>query len=74
MGKAVTLGDGIAVDKLSVGRDKGVSVATTPTCTGTHAEIKRDRRLAEMRKCKKNNLDRIGHLLNFVIYHLFIIC
>jgi len=27
-----TLGDGVAVDKLSVGRDTGVAVETTPAC------------------------------------------
>jgi hypothetical protein len=62
MGKDGTLGDGIAVDKLSVGRDKGVAVETTPACSGRHADNDRDRRQTETRTCLKNNLDRIGHL------------
>jgi len=62
VGKDGTLGDGIAVDKLSVGSDKGVSVETTPACCGTHADNERDRRQTEIRTCLKNNLDRIGHL------------
>jgi hypothetical protein len=74
MGKAGTLGDGIAVDKLSVGRDKGVAVETTPACTRRHADNERDRRHTEMRTCLKNNLDRIGYLCHIVIYRLFIIC
>jgi len=58
MGKDVTLGDGIAVDKLSVGRDKGVAVETTSAC-GRHADNERDRRQTEIRTCFKNNLDCI---------------
>jgi len=68
-----TLGDGIAVDKLSVGRDKGVAVETTPACTEKHADNERDRRQIEMRIRLKNNLGRIGHLFYIVIYRLFII-
>jgi hypothetical protein len=44
MGKDGTLGDGIAVDKLSVGSDKGVDVESTPACSGRHADNERDRR------------------------------
>jgi hypothetical protein len=74
MGKDGTLGDGIAVDKLSVGSDKGVDVETTPACSGRHADNERDRRQTEMRTCLKNNLDRILHLCYIVIYRLFIVC
>jgi hypothetical protein len=73
-GKGGTPGDGIAVEKLSVGRDKGGGVETTPACSGRHADNERDRRHTEMRTCLKNNLDRIGHLCYIVIYRLFIIC
>ena len=73
VGKGGTLGDDIAVDKLSVGRDMGVAVETTPACTGRHADNERDRRKTEMRTGLKNNLDRIGHLCYSVIYRLFII-
>jgi hypothetical protein len=62
VGKGGTPGDGIAVDKLSVGRDKGVAVETTPACSGRHADNERDRRQTDMRICLKSNLDRIGHL------------
>jgi hypothetical protein len=50
VGKGVTLGAGIAVavDKLSVVRDKGVAVETYP---GRHADNERDRRHTEMRIC-----------------------
>jgi len=33
LGKGGTLGDGLAVGKLSVGRDMGVAMGTTPSCT-----------------------------------------
>jgi len=59
MGKDGTLGDGIAVDKLSVGSDKGVAVETTLVCCGRHADNERDRRQTEIRTCFKNNLDCI---------------
>jgi hypothetical protein len=62
IGKDGTLGDDVAVDKLSVGRDMGVAVETTPACTGRHADNERDRRQTEMRTCLKNNLDCIGYL------------
>jgi len=73
MGTGGALGDGVAVDKLSVGRDTGVAVETTPACAGRHADNERDRRQIEMRTCLKNNLDRIGHLCYIVIYRQFII-
>jgi hypothetical protein len=73
IGKGGTLGDGNAVDKLSVGRDKGAAVETTPACTRRHAGNERDRRHTEMRRCLKNNLDRNGHLCTIVIYRLFIL-
>jgi len=72
MGKDSMLGDGIAVDKLSVGRDKGVAVET-PGCTKRHADNERVSRQTEMRIRLKNNLGRIGHLCYSVIYRLFII-
>jgi len=59
MGKDGTLGDSIAVDKLSVGSDKGVAVETMLVCCGRHADNERDRRQAEIRICFKNNLDCI---------------
>jgi len=62
MGKDGTLGDGIAVDKLSVGSDKGVAVETTLACSGRHADNERDRRQTEIKTCLKNNLDCIGYL------------
>jgi len=62
VGKDGTLGDCVAVDKLSVGSDKGVDVETTPACSGRHADNERDRRQTEMRTCLKNNLDCIGSL------------
>ena len=49
MGKGGTLVDGIAIDKLSVGRGKGVAVETTPACTEKHADNERDRRQTEIR-------------------------
>jgi hypothetical protein len=67
------LGDGIAVDKLPVGRVLGVAVETTLACSGRHADNERDRRQTEIRTCLKNNLDCIGHLGYIVIYSLFII-
>ncbi len=72
MGKDGTLGDDIAVDKLSVGRDKGVAVETTPAC-GRHADNARDRKQTEIRICSKKNLDRILHLCYIVMNYLFII-
>jgi len=69
-----TLGDGITVDKLSVGGDKGVAVETTSACSGRHADNERDRRETEIRTCLKNNLDCIGHLCYIVIHHLLIVC
>jgi len=74
MGKGDTLGDGIAVDKLSVGRDMGVAVDTKTSCATRHADNERDRRHIEIRTCLKNNLDTIGYLCYIVIYRLFIIC
>jgi len=74
VGKGVTLGDGMAVDKLSVGSVTGVSVETTPVCSGRHADNERDRRETEIRTCLKNNLDCIGHLFEIMIYSLFIVC
>jgi len=59
VGKVGTLGEGSAVDMLSVGGDKGVAVETTPACTGRHADNERDRRKIEMRICLKNILDCI---------------
>ncbi len=73
VGIGVTLGVGIAVDKLCVGRDKGVAVEATPACR-RHADKERDRRQTERRIGLKNNWDRIGHLCYIVIYGLFIIC
>jgi len=71
--KGGTLGDGIAVDKLSVGRDMGVAVETTPACSERHADNERDMRQTEIRTCLKNNLDCTGHLCYIVICRLFII-
>jgi hypothetical protein len=62
MGKGVTLGDGFAVDMLSVGSDKGAAVEMTSACSGIHADNARDRRQTEIRTCLKNNLDGIGYL------------
>jgi len=62
MDKGGTLGYGIAVEKLSVGSEKGVAVATTPSCTRRHADNERVRRQTEIRTCLKDNMDRIGHL------------
>jgi hypothetical protein len=62
VGKGSTAGDGIAVDKLSVGKDKGVVMETTPACSGRHAANERDRRQIDMMTCLENNLDLIGHL------------
>jgi len=59
VGKGVTLGEGIAADTLSVGRDKGVAVET---CSELQADNERDSRQTEMRTCLKSNLDCIGHL------------
>jgi hypothetical protein len=73
MGKDGTLGDGMAVDKLSVGSDKGVSVETTPACCGRHADNERARRQTDIKTCLKNNLDCIGYLCYIVIYRLFIV-
>jgi hypothetical protein len=72
VGKGGSLGDGIAVDKLSVGRDIGVAVETTPACTGRHADNERDMRQTEIWTCLKDNLECIGHLCYIVIYNLFI--
>jgi len=68
MGEDGTLGEGIAVDKLSVGRDPGLSVETIPTSTIEHADNERDRRKIENSICLKNDLCCIGYLFKIVIY------
>jgi len=73
-GKGGALEDGIAVDKLSVGRDKAGAVETTSACSTPQADNERDRRHIEMRTCLKNNLDCIGHLCYIMICLLRIIC
>jgi hypothetical protein len=67
VGKGGTLGDGIAVDKLSVGRDGAVAVEATPAGAGRHADNVRARRQTETGACFRNKLDRIGHLCHVVI-------
>jgi hypothetical protein len=57
VGKDGSLGDGIAVDTLSVGSAEGAAVETTPACPGTHADSESDSRQTDIRTCLKKNLD-----------------